>query len=271
MRLLLLNDQGTIQLTGDLVHGWRSKVPDYAILSHTWLDEDQEVTFDDLTKGTGTNKAGYAKLRFCVEQAARDDLRYCWVDTCCIRRTNPVEVQNSINSMFEWYRNAAKCYVYLSDVATSQVPWQPAFRKSRWFTRGWTVQELLAPRIVQFFSKEGDYIGARTEDEIQQLVHKITDIPIAALTGTPLNEFEFEERLSWTKNRSTKCAEDKAYSLIGFFGFYMPLEYGEGQETAFQRLRYYIDHYCQGRTQKKRALAVNVGSEQELGEEPKPI
>lgn len=117
--------------------------PPYAILSHTWT-EGQEVTYDELLAGSGMNKNGYNKIRFCSEQAIADDLEYIWIDTCCIDKSNPVELSTSINSMFRWYQNASKCYVYLEDVSLPQHiqdaqtsrAWEPAFRQSRWFTRG---------------------------------------------------------------------------------------------------------------------------------------
>ncbi|KAF2195847.1 HET-domain-containing protein, partial [Zopfia rhizophila CBS 207.26] len=142
-------------------------IPPYAILSHTWK-EGQEVTWKDLMDGTGKSKIGYDKIRFCGQQAERDGLRYFWVDACCINKSNHVELQEAINSMFRWYQNAAKCYVYLSDVSAakrkasdevSKSTWEPAFRESRWFTRGWTIQELLAPHSVEFFSREGKQLG----------------------------------------------------------------------------------------------------------------
>jgi hypothetical protein len=144
MRLLQVNENGDFSLTKDIINNTRL----YAILSHTWGDDDEEVNFKDLTEGSGKTKAGYRKLRFCAEQAARDGLQHFWVDTCCIDKSNSVELQEAINSMFHWYQNAAKCYVYLSDVSItkrkasdqfSEFTWELAFRTSRWFTRGWTL------------------------------------------------------------------------------------------------------------------------------------
>src|SRR2546421_11180354 len=108
MRLLKLNDGGEFSLTefvGD-------NIPRYAILSHTWGADGDEVTFKDLMKGTGEGKAGYQKIRFCGKQAAADDLQYFWVDTCCIDKSSSAEISEAINSMFRWYHDAAKCYVY---------------------------------------------------------------------------------------------------------------------------------------------------------------
>src|SRR5450432_838940 len=149
IRLLQYNNDGEFSLTTFFA----DKIPQkYAILSHIW--EAEEVTFEDLQNGTGTKKAGYNKIRFCGEQARRDSLQYFWVDTCCIDKSSSAELQEAINSMFRWYHNAGKCYVYLSDVSISgsikndqfsQWTWEPAFRKSRWFARGWTLQELIAP------------------------------------------------------------------------------------------------------------------------------
>src|SRR6266498_1677399 len=109
MRLVELKNNGEFSLTKDLVH----KIPPYAILSHTWGADNEEVTNEDLAEGTGKDKIGYRKIQFCGEQAARDRLQYFWVDTCCIDKTNPAELSKAINSMFRWYRNAKKCYIYL--------------------------------------------------------------------------------------------------------------------------------------------------------------
>jgi hypothetical protein len=115
MRLLERDVTGEFRLTKDLPNDAIPKIPPYAILSHTWR-EDEEVLFKDLADGTAQNKAGYAKIRFCGDQAKRDGLKFFWVDTCCIDKTDIAELQKALNSMFRWYRNAAKCYVYLTDV-----------------------------------------------------------------------------------------------------------------------------------------------------------
>ncbi|KAH6707609.1 hypothetical protein BKA61DRAFT_420165, partial [Leptodontidium sp. MPI-SDFR-AT-0119] len=243
MRFLEANNDGGFSLTEDL----GEKIPRYAILSHRW--EAEEVTFKDLIDGTGKNKAGYKKIRFCGEQAGRDGIQYFWVDTCCIDKTNNTELAEAINSMFCWYRDAAKCYVYLSDVPGSTsntdnkshlVPWEPAFRESKWFTRGWTLQELLAPTSVEFFSRYDERLGDK--ENLKRHIHEITGIPISALEGIPLSQFGVDERLSWAKNRQTTREEDKAYSLLGMFGIYLPLIYGEGREHAFKRLRQEIQN-----------------------------
>ena len=129
-------------------------IPLYAILSHT--ADTEEVTLKDMIDGSGISKPGYDKIRFCGEQARRDDLEYFWVDTCCIDKSNSAELQEAINSMFCWYRNAAKCYVYLSDVSRPALgtdgkpsqPWESSFQKSRWFNRDepFSLQELPLPR-----------------------------------------------------------------------------------------------------------------------------
>ena len=240
MRLLELKPHGEFSLTKDL----GDDVPPYAILSHTWGEDDEEPTLQDLMQGVGKNKAGYKKILFCREQAARDRLQYVWVDTCCIDKSNSVELAEAINSMFRWYREAVKCYVYLSDVSTSNsvgndgssgLAWKSAFQKSRWFTRGWTLQELIAPGLVEFFSGDGDWLGDKRS--LEQHIHETTRIPIKALQGRPLSEFSVPERISWAENRETKRKEDKAYSLLGIFDIHMPLIYGEGREKAFTRLR----------------------------------
>ncbi|RYP05879.1 hypothetical protein DL765_009689 [Monosporascus sp. GIB2] len=245
MRLLRRSHTGEFNLTNDFVGD--DTIPPYAILSHTWT-EDQEVTFQDIIDGTGQSKTGYDKIQFCEQQAKNDGLRYFWVDTCCINKLNYGELQEALHSMFRWYQNAAKCYVYLSDVSTvkrkasdgfSEYPWEPAFRESRWFTRGWTLQELLAPSSLEFFSRERKRLGDKKL--LTQQIHKITGISKSALQGAPLSQFSVNERLSWTENRQTKLEEDKAYSLLGIFDVHIPLIYGEGMARAFQRLMDEID------------------------------
>src|SRR5947207_9198330 len=208
MRLLERIKAGNFGLTKDFVGD--DEIPPYAILSHTWGADTEEVTFKDLIDGSGKSKPGYEKVRFCGEQAKCDGLRYFWVDTCCIDKSNNNELSEAINSMFRWYRDAAKCYVHLSDVSKpaldasdefSQRPWESDFRKSRWFTRGWTLQELLAPASVEFFSKEGEKLG--NKKSLERHIREITGIPVKALRGSLLSDFSVTERTLWADNRET--------------------------------------------------------------------
>ena len=243
MRLLQLKTNGEFGLTKDLIHN----IPPYAILSHTWGNDDEEIAFKDLAEGCKNTKAGYRKIQFCAEQATRDALQYFWVDTCCIDKSNNTELSEAINSMFRWYRNAAKCYVYLSDVSTNEhnqnnwspQSWEVAFRKSRWFTRGWTLQELIAPPSVEFFSSEGKRLGDKKS--LEQQIHEVTGLAVQALQGSALFKFSIAERMSWAEKRETKREEDKAYSLLGIFDIHMPLIYGEGMKNALRRLREEVD------------------------------
>jgi hypothetical protein len=227
-------------------------VPAYAILSHTWGDE--EVIFQDMEAGADisktVSKAGWRKIQFCAKQAAADGLQYFWVDTCCIDKKNAVELGAAINSMFRWYQNAARCYVYLSDVskpdtrADDQRAWEEAFRKSRWFTRGWTLQELIAPRLVNFFSLEGKRLGSKLS--LQSKIHEITGIAINALRGDLLSNFSIQERRSWAERRNTTIEEDEVYCLIGIFDISMVPNYGERRDQAFRRLEEDIHRLYKG-------------------------
>ena len=236
MQLLSTNADGSFSLSRFM----GNSNPSYAILSHTWEADDQEVIYQDLINRLGSSKNGYRKIQFCAEQAKRDGLRYFWIDSCCIDKSNSVELQTAINSMFRWYQNAAKCYVYLSDVAVgkdsapSDQLWEPAFRKSRWFTRGWTLQELLAPRSVEFFSQEGKRLG--NKDSLEQQIHDITGVEVMALRGH-ISQFSNDERRKWASKRETTIEEDQVYCLLGIFDVYLPLIYGEGKEHAFRRLQ----------------------------------
>jgi len=230
---LLHYDNGDLSLT----EFFKSEIPEYAILSHRW--DAEEVTFEDLQNRTGTNKAGYEKIWFCGEQASRDGLKYFWVDTCCIDKSSSAELSEAINSMFRWYYKSTKCYVYLSDVLRTAVntddrAWESAFRNSKWFTRGWTLQELIALKSVEFFSKSGELLGDKSTLERQ--VCEITGIPAKALQGSPLFSFSIAERMSWADRRQTTCEEDQAYSLLGIFDISMSVIYGEEREKAMRRL-----------------------------------
>lgn len=239
MRLLECYD-GKFKLTTDLAHD----IPKYAILSHTWGLDIEEVTFGDLIDGTGKDKIGFEKVRFCAEQARRNGLRYFWVDTCCINKSDYTELTTAINSMFRWYQNAAQCYVYLSDISASgyeedsqqtELAWESAFRASKWFTRGWTLQELLAPASVEFFTKEGRRLGDKRS--LEQQIHELTGIAVPALRGSALAQFDIEERFKWAQRRQTTYEEDWAYCLQGIFGIFMPPIYGEGKVNAVRRLK----------------------------------
>jgi hypothetical protein len=241
MRLLEINNHGKFSLTKFI----GNNVPPYAILSHTWGSDTDEVSFRDITDDTGKSKAGYDKIWFCGRQARRDGLQYFWVDTCCIDISNNDELSEAINSMFRWYCNEAKCYVYLPDVSRpalhaidkfSQLPWELAFQKSRWFTRGWTLQELVAPTSVEFFSQDGEQLGNKRS--LERHIHKITGIPIEVFQGGPLSDFGVIKRLLWADKRETTRKKDEIYSLLGLISIHMPLIYGEGRDDRKVRRTY---------------------------------
>jgi hypothetical protein len=151
MRLLTFQTAGPLVLTKDFI----DDIPQYVILSHTWGKDEEEVTFQEILQGQGTEKPGYRKIEFCGKQAVVDGYTHFWVDSCCIDKSNNAELSEALNSMFRWYQNAEKCYVHLADVLTekddnnsnvARSAWEGAFEKSRWFTRGWTLQEL-SPRM----------------------------------------------------------------------------------------------------------------------------
>jgi hypothetical protein len=219
-------------------------IPAYAILSHTWGVDHEEVTFKDIYKGKGKGriKPGYEKLRFCAAQAARDGLKFFWVDTCCIDKGSSAELSEAINSMYAWYKGSTKCYVYLSDIpcrildiTRQEIP-VDTFLSSRWFTRGWTFQELLAPETLVFFAADGTELGDKAN--FLEGIARQTHIPIDVLQDSNYAaNYNIEKRIYWTIHRRTKREEDAAYCLLGFFGVQMPLIYGEGRARAFARLR----------------------------------
>ncbi|KAH6625402.1 heterokaryon incompatibility protein-domain-containing protein [Boeremia exigua] len=238
MYLLQVDTEGEFSL----VEKYGEHIPSYAILSHTWIATQDEVTFKDVMKGRGKNKRGYNKLHFCAKQAIHDKLDYFWIDTCCIDKSSSAELQEAINSMFKWYQNSAKCYVYLTDVslhtsaaALASHGWRSAFRQSRWFTRGWTLQELLAPTSVNFFTREGASLGDK--QSLWQDINEATGIPPQILRGDVFSLYQVpvNDRLRWARNRQKTREEDQCYSLLGLFNVHMSLLYGEGRIKAFRR------------------------------------
>jgi hypothetical protein len=217
-----------------------SDLPAYAILSHTWdTDNSREVDFQDLEAGRGEAKEGYKKIAFCAKQVARDGLQYFWVDTCCINRSSDAELSESINRMFQWYKQATRCYVYLSDVDSASGDWEAAVRRSRWFTRGWTLQELIAPQRVLFYARDGGQLGDKLS--LERLICEVTGVAKDAINGDKLTSFSFKEKMSWVEKRSTKKEEDIIYSMLGIFNVSMPVIYGEGSSKALRRLRREVD------------------------------
>jgi hypothetical protein len=216
-----------------------SKIPPYAILSHTW--EDDEVSFADLKdrQSEATDIAGYSKIRNCCKKATSDGYDWVWIDTCCIDKRSSAELSEAINAMFSWYEGAQCCYAYLADVPGGySVPVrgpEDPFLKSRWFTRGWTLQELIAPEKVIFCSQDWTEFG--TKETLAYEIHMSTGIPSSVLLNSKnLEKASVAQRMSWASRRNTTREEDIAYCLIGLFHVNIPMLYGEGNR-AFERLQ----------------------------------
>jgi hypothetical protein len=217
--------------TRDLqVHNFASgKAPrKYAILSHTW--DEEEVTLQDMEKGLGPTMKGYLKLRNSCKRATKDGYEWIWIDTCCIDKTSSSELSEAINSMFEYYSHSSVCYAYLADIQSLK-----RLAKSRWFTRGWTLQELLAPRIVTFFDSRWRKLG--TKQSCSQQISSATGIPEDVVVGRPIQTCNVAQRMSWASQRQSTRDEDIAYCLWGLFDVHMSPIYGEGAENAFLRLQ----------------------------------
>ncbi|KAB8228052.1 heterokaryon incompatibility protein-domain-containing protein [Aspergillus alliaceus] len=221
--------------------------PNYAIVSHTWGPQNEEITFDDMkiwsasTPPEGSKLTGWEKLRNACVKALVEDYNYIWVDTCCIDKSSSAELQEAIGSMFSYYATSSICFAYLADVQNCGLNGEQGheFRKARWFTRGWTLQELLAPESLIFFNAAWDRIAERSK--IPGLIEEVTGISGYFLDGySPGNRFwnrvSVSERMSWAAKRETTRREDMAYCLLGLFNVSMPLLYGEG-DRAFLRLQ----------------------------------
>ncbi|KAK7958654.1 hypothetical protein PG988_013502 [Apiospora saccharicola] len=222
-----------------------SQTPKYAILSHTWGHE--EVTHQEwlgwLATGSSSamKKQGFQKIMGACKQAKEDHLDGLWVDTNCIDKTSSAELTEAINSMYAWYRDSTICYCYMADVPTassSDDDILTLFRESRWHTRGWTLQELLASRQIVFYSQSWTVIG--TKDTLLSPISAVTGIEescLAEATGQDRIRFaNISMKMSWVAKRKTTRVEDIAYCMLGIFDINMPLLYGEGMK-AFTRLQ----------------------------------
>lgn len=232
-----------------------SKRPSYAILSHRWID-GEEVSFEDLTrlpKGAFKTRSGWQKIVFCCQQAQHDGLDFVWIDTCCIDKSSSAELSEAINSMYQWYTEADVCYAYLNDIFAGQpakhgsdpdyvslsaarlATCRQIMVSSAWFTRAWTLQELLAPRKVIFFDKTYSICG--TKQQLESELEWITGVPASVLRSSQvIKQTCVARKMSWAANRRATRVEDVAYSLFGIFEVNLPLLYGEGKR-AFVRLQ----------------------------------
>jgi hypothetical protein len=228
MRLL---DASSLQLE---TYSSRKTAPPYAILSHTWGNDDDEVSFQDMQPGFRSHaekKLGFEKVKMICALALQKNINYVWIDTCCIDKSSSAELSESINSMFKWYQRAVCCFAWLAD-------WEPdetTFAHCKWFTRGWTLQELVASEIVVFYDKSWQDRGSKLS--LSSELSRVSGITESVLDGTTeLADVPIAVRMSWAAHRSTTREEDIAYSLLGIFDINMPMLYGEG-DKAFQRLQ----------------------------------
>ncbi|KAF2247258.1 HET-domain-containing protein, partial [Trematosphaeria pertusa] len=208
-------------------------IPPYAILSHTWLKDYEEVTFTQVQNPEACRHlAGYRKIELLLNQAADEGYEYAWIDTCCIDKTSSAELSEAINSMFAWYQRSQVCYAYLTDVDKTK---NDNFMESRWWTRAWTLQELLASQDVIFYDNEWNRIGSKFE--LAAVISKKTGIDKETLREPEQMYLRsVAQRMSWASTRQATRIEDTAYSLLGIFDINMPLLYGEGK-NAFVRLQ----------------------------------
>ncbi|KAI0514706.1 heterokaryon incompatibility protein-domain-containing protein [Xylaria bambusicola] len=212
-------------------------VEDFAIVSHTWGKEEISLQdWQNLSPAELELREGYAKICHCCQQAIEDGYDWVWLDTCCIDKTSSSELSEAINSMFRWYQDASICYAYLADVAddTTEDSLLTALSHSRWFTRGWTLQELLAPKDIVFFSKNWKKLTTKLTS--LETLSTVTGIEKIYLEGEPLEDASAAQKMSWAASRQTSRIEDIAYCLLGIFDVNMPLIYGEGKK-AFKRLQ----------------------------------
>ena len=237
MRLLDVHNYTLHTFYGD-------KIPLYAILSHTWLKNEEEVAFSQLrTDVHWRSLLGARKIEHLCQQAIRDGYEWAWIDTCCIDKTNNAELSEAINSMYRWYQKSAVCYVYLTDVVNESSPTDlhsSSMWKSRWWSRAWTLQELLAPQEVRFYDQNWQELGTKAANA--ENIAKQTSIDVGSLRDSrKIATRSVAQRMSWAARREATRTEDLSYSLLGIFQINMAMLYGEGSE-AFIRLQREIMH-----------------------------
>ncbi|RDX43482.1 HET-domain-containing protein [Lentinus brumalis] len=227
----------------------RARQEGYAILSHVWDAHEQSFQETAALRAqcadAGLNPRDFStpKVQVSCILAERHGFGWLWIDTCCIDKTSSAELSEAINAMYAYYAHAAVCYAYLRDVRCADVvdaagAWNVndlTFDRSRWFTRGWTLQELVAPEEVVFLSREWEVVG--TKADLAALVAWITGIPAPVLRlEERIWDRSVAQRMSWAARRETTRPEDEAYCLMGLFSVNMPVLYGEGR-NAFLRLQ----------------------------------
>ncbi|KAI1414886.1 HET-domain-containing protein [Hypoxylon sp. FL1857] len=223
---------------GDMVEFFDESIPKrYAVLSHRWGDD--EVSYHEwLARSLRPelrDRHGYHKIQLCCNQAIKDKIDWVWIDTCCIDKTSSQELSEAINSMFRWYRRSTICYAYLYDYKGSESN-AASLAECEWFFRGWTLQELIAPRIVDFYNKDWQRFGSKSDKDVCKAISEITNIDAEFLLGADVESASVAKRMSWASKRKTSRTEDVAYCLLGIFDINMPLLYGEGHK-AFHRLQ----------------------------------
>lgn len=260
MRLLDVNSvaKNRLPVFRDLHENGPSSPLCYAILSHTWgqRQDYKDIVFDDIPSSETfarflpkknklkqwqaairKKQVGFSKIANACRIAREMGMSYIWIDSCCIDKSKSAELNESINSMYRWYQNAERCIVYLEDLQPdSDLKYD--LKKCRWFERGWTLQELIAPSKVTFYNKSWASLGDRSDASLSELLSNITGIDMGCLqSGENLRSFSNAHKMSWAAGRKTTVPEDRAYSLMGIFDVNMPLIYGEGGPKAFRRLQ----------------------------------
>ncbi|THV01107.1 HET-domain-containing protein [Dendrothele bispora CBS 962.96] len=254
----------TFKLSGGLVDLKEdTPVPPYAILSHRWI-QGQEVSYQEFLHGSQEtkSKSGYLKIVTACRAALRDGLNFIWVDTCCINKGSHEDVTRNIRSMYSYYQNAHVCYAYLADMNVNMPRVHSTYLtdmgvrstyiiamgdRIEWFRRGWTLQELLAPKEVVFFDGHWDIVG--TKRSLGEMISYVTNIPDEILSGQKsVYDIDPLERMSWTIGRKTTKPPDRAYCLLGLLDVSIEPDYDETFRESMERLRRaFVDAHPQHR------------------------
>ncbi|THU99761.1 HET-domain-containing protein [Dendrothele bispora CBS 962.96] len=234
------------------VEEFLTNIPYYAILSHTW--GEGEVTFQDIQNlDVAKAKTGWSKVENACADVRKYKFDWIWIDTCCIDKSSSAELSEVLNSMYKYYAEARVCIAYLNDLERGSSGATELLKRCKWFTRGWTLQELIAPCYMIFLDKDWQRVGSRFT--LRHFISEVTSIPVYLFEGhacdnekRQLEDYSIAQKMSWAASRETTRPEDMAYCLMGIFGVNMSPIYGEGGSKAFMRLQQEIIKYSDDRS-----------------------
>ncbi|KAK2742724.1 het and ankyrin domain protein [Colletotrichum kahawae] len=211
----------------------------YAIFSHTWSSPHDDEWLSYTPAGQRSHSTKQDIIRRVCNLALSHNLQYVWIDEACIDKSSSADVSETINSLPKYFQRATICFAFLVDLPCgTAVPCRDTWARCQFWTRAWTLQELILPSNLQFYDAQWHLRGERSSEHLHSLISGITGIDEDILNHErTLDQASVARKMSWAACRRSFSPEDLAYSLLGLFGVCMPIVFGEGEERAFRRLQ----------------------------------